>query len=145
MEFEIVINAPKEKVWEALWNEDTYPQWTAAFSPGSKAVTDWKKGSKVLFVDHTNNGMFAMIEESIPGKFMSIRHMGGYNDGVEDTESEMAKQWAGSHEDYHLSDAGGGTKLEVKLYGATIPKEFEEEFKKAWPIALDKLKELSEK
>ena len=41
-EFKISINAPREKVWEVLWNDTTYPAWTAVFSEGSHAVTDWK-------------------------------------------------------------------------------------------------------
>ena len=41
MEFNIEINAGREKVWDVLFGEQTYPLWTAAFSEGSKVITDW--------------------------------------------------------------------------------------------------------
>ena len=34
LHFTVNINAPKEKVWETLWDDATYRQWTAAFHPG---------------------------------------------------------------------------------------------------------------
>lgn len=144
MEFEIVINAPKEKVWSILWNDTTYPAWTAPFSPGSKAVTDWKQGSKVLFLDQKNDGMVSTIAESKPAEYMSIKHLGSVKNGVEDLDSEEAKQWNGSYENYNLEDKNGGTLLKVTMGGVEIPAEFEDYFKDAWPKALDKVKELSE-
>ncbi|MEX0968196.1 MAG: hypothetical protein WD077_13225 [Bacteroidia bacterium] len=42
----IGINAPKEKVWNVLLQDETYRIWTSAFEPTSYAVTDWKEGSK---------------------------------------------------------------------------------------------------
>ncbi|MEI9912589.1 MAG: hypothetical protein WDO71_24880 [Bacteroidota bacterium] len=49
--FSISINAPKEKVWQVLWNDSSYRQWTSAFSEGSYVVTDnWKEGTKILFL-----------------------------------------------------------------------------------------------
>jgi uncharacterized protein YndB with AHSA1/START domain len=148
MEFQIKIKAPREKVWKTLWSKDTYGEWTAPFSPdstaGSTAETDWKKGSKVLFLGGGNSGMVSSIAENIPNEFMSFKHLGIVQNGVEDLESEDAKQWAGSFENYKLEATNGGTELEVTMGGAKIPKEFEDYFLNAWPKALDKLKELSE-
>lgn len=144
MEFEIVINAPKEKVWDILWSDSTYPEWTAPFAEGSRAVTDWKQGSKVLFLGNKNEGMVSMIAESRPTEFMSIKHLGTVKDGVEDVDSEEAKQWAGAYENYKLEAVKEGTALKVTMGGAEIPAEFEDYFKDAWPKALSKLKELSE-
>ncbi len=56
-EFKISINAPKEKVWDVLWNDPFYRAWTSVFAEGSHAETDWKKGSKVLFLDNKGRGM----------------------------------------------------------------------------------------
>ena len=66
-EFKVSINAPREKVWEVLWNDATYPAWTSAFSEGSHAVTDWKKGSKILFLDGKGSGMVSTIAEKKTG------------------------------------------------------------------------------
>lgn len=146
MEFTILINAPKEKVWKTLWDDVTYRQWTAAFGEGSHAEGDWTKGSKILFLGPGNDGgMVSMIAENIPNEYMSIRHLGIVKNGVEDTESEEAKQWANASENYRLQETDGKTKVDITLSGAQIPKEFEDFFVNAWPEALEKLKELSEK
>jgi hypothetical protein len=145
MEFTITINAPKEKLWNTLWNDATYREWTSAFSEGSRAETDWKKGSKVLFLDKKNMGMVSTIAENIPNEFMSIKHLGIYKDGIEDTDSEEARKWAGSFENYALRHVNGETELLVTMGGAEIPKEFEDYFANTWPVALKKLKELAEK
>ena len=34
-QFKATINAPRERVWEILWGDETYPQWTSAFAEGS--------------------------------------------------------------------------------------------------------------
>jgi uncharacterized protein YndB with AHSA1/START domain len=58
--FSISINAPKEKVWKVLWNDDSYRKWTSAFAEGSYAVTDnWKEGTKVKFLDPKGSGMIS--------------------------------------------------------------------------------------
>ena len=75
-EFTIDINAPREKVWDVLWQDDSYRKWTSVFSEGSHAETDWKKGSKVLFLDGKGSGMIAKIAENIPNEYMSIQHLG---------------------------------------------------------------------
>lgn len=33
--FEIQIDAPPERVWDVLWSDITYRQWTTAFTEGS--------------------------------------------------------------------------------------------------------------
>lgn len=145
MEFKITISAPAEKVWKTLWEDASYREWTSAFSSGSRAETDWEKGSKVLFLGADNSGMVSTIAENIPNEFMSIRHLGIVKDGVEDLESEEVKQWSGSYENYTLREANGETALTVTMGGAQISKEFEDYFAATWPKALDKLKKLAEK
>ncbi len=140
--FRIAIDAPKEKVWETLWNDKTYRQWTTPFSPDSHAVTDWKKGSKVLFLNGKGSGMVSRIAENKPNEFMSIEHLGIVNNGVEDTTSDDVKGWAGAHEDYRLKTVDGKTEVEVEM---DLNEEYAQMFKDMWPKALDKLKELSEK
>src|SRR5688572_17172115 len=48
--FSTTINAPKEKIWKTMLDDASYRQWTSAFHEGSYAVTDWKVGSKALFL-----------------------------------------------------------------------------------------------
>lgn len=141
-QFKISISAPREKVWKVLWEKETYSQWTKPFSETSTAETDWQKGSKVLFGDGTGNGMVALIEENIPNEYMSIKHLGEMKNGVEDTTSDQVQQWAGAHENYTLKTSNGETELIIDM---DITPEFAEMFNEAWPKALAKVKEISER
>src|SRR6266487_4692913 len=141
-EFKISINAPKEKVWDVLWNDSSYRAWTSVFAEGSHAETDWKKGSKVLFLDNKGRGMVSVIAEKIPNEFMSFKHLGEVKDGVEDTSSERVSQWAGALENYSLNTVNGKTELTVDM---NITDEFIDYFLNTWPKALNKVKELAEK
>ncbi|MES2704613.1 MAG: SRPBCC domain-containing protein [Bacteroidota bacterium] len=140
-QFKITIDAPREKVWKTLWDDSTYPQWTAAFCEGSHAVTDWQKGSKVLFLDPKRNGMVSSIREKIPNEYMSFEHHGEVKEGVEDTESDRVKAWAGAQENYTLTTVDGKTEVVVEL---DINDEFKEYFANTWPKALAALKEVAE-
>jgi uncharacterized protein YndB with AHSA1/START domain len=144
-QYKIRIDAPREKVWNILWDDNTYPQWTAPFAEGSKAETDWKKGSKVLFLDGKGQGMVSTIVDKKPNEFMSFKHLGVVKDGVEDVDSPASQEWAGGFENYTLKSIDGGTELVVDLSANNIPAEFVDYFEKTWPIALNKLKELAEK
>ncbi|HEU4634202.1 MAG TPA: SRPBCC domain-containing protein [Flavisolibacter sp.] len=140
--FEAMINATPQKVWEILWNDETYRQWTAVFAEGSNAKTDWKTGSKVLFLDGQGNGMVSTIDENRAPEFMSIRHLGVIKNGTEDTTSEEVKKWAGAMENYELSAIDGRTHLKVAM---DVAEDYEEYFENKWPLALEKVKALSEK
>jgi Activator of Hsp90 ATPase homolog 1-like protein len=141
-QFKVSIDAPREKVWNILWGNTSYPEWTAAFAEGSRVETDWKKGSKALFLDAKNEGMVSTIAENKPNEYMSIKHLGVVKDGVEDLDSEKTKEWAGALENYTLKTVSGKTELTVDM---DITDEFKDYFLKTWPKALEKVKELAEK
>jgi uncharacterized protein YndB with AHSA1/START domain len=144
MEFNITINASTEKVWQTLLGEETYPQWTAAFSETSRVETDWQKGSKAIFTDQSNKGMVSKIVENIPNEFLSIQHLGYYDNGEEDYDSEATKKWAGALENYTLTAVDGKTNLQIYMEMNTEEKEMIAMFEKMWPKALAKVKELAE-
>lgn len=139
--FKTVINAAPEKIWKVLWDDTTYRKWTSAFSEGSYAETDWKKGSKVLFLDGQGQGMVSRIAENRPNEYMSIEHLGEVKNGVEDTSSDRVKEWAGAHENYTLKKVNGKTELSIDM---DITEAFKEMFSQMWPKALDNVKKLSE-
>ena len=141
MNFSISISAPKEKVWKTLWEDETYRKWTSVFSPTSYAETDWKEGSKVLFLDGNGSGMVSVIETLKPNDFMSFKHLGEVKDGVEDMESDKVKQWAGALENYTLKEGNGVTELLVDLDANDDFKGF---FMETFPKALEQVKILSE-
>ena len=140
--FSVAIDAPKEKVWNILWDHATYPLWTAPFCEGSKAETNWEKGTKVRFLGPDNEGMVSTIAEKMPNEFMSFKHLGIVKNGIEDYDSQQAKQWDGALENYTLSGANGNTELVVDI---DIADPYLEYFETTWPMALQKVKELSEK
>jgi hypothetical protein len=141
LKFNITINAPRERVWKVLWEDDSYRKWTSVFSAGSRADTDWKKGSKVYFLGANGEGMISTIAEIQPFEYMSFRHIGTLMKGVEDYDSEESRKWAGAMENYSLKETGGNTELTVELDTVT---DFQEYFSKTFPEALKKVKELSE-
>jgi len=144
MNFSVDIKAPKEKVWDALWEDASYRKWTSAFMEGSHAITDnWREGTKVLFLDPKGSGMVSMVAENKPYDFMSFKHLGEVIDGVEDTTSDRVKQWSGSFENYTLTESGAGTHLEVDMAG-NLSEDFKAYFSATWPKALQKLKEIAE-
>lgn len=140
-EFKILIDAPREKVWDVILGKDTYEQWTTPFAEGSTVTTDWKKGSKAIFHDGSGAGMVSEIAENIPNEFLSIRHKGMVKNGVEDFTSEEAKQWSGSMENYTLKELGGKTEWTVQV---DTSERYEDYMLKAWPLALNKVKVLAE-
>jgi hypothetical protein len=97
LNFSIVINAPKEKVWKTMLEDATYRLWTTPFSEGSYYKGDWSKGSKIIFLGPNpetgkEGGMVSRIAENKLYEYISIEHLGIINDGVEDTTSEEVKK-----------------------------------------------------
>ncbi len=145
LNFPVTINAPKEEVWRAMLADATYRQWTSAFEEGSYAVTDWKEGSKALFLTPSGNGMVSTIATHRPNEFLSIKHLGVVKRGVEDTTSEEGKGWAGALENYSLREVNGTSTLTVELTAEMdVKQEYTNYFKETWPKALSKLKEIAE-
>jgi uncharacterized protein YndB with AHSA1/START domain len=140
-QFKTTIDAPRERVWEILWGSNTYSQWTSPFAEGSAVETDWKKGSRVLFLDGSGNGMISEVAENIPNEFMSFVHLGAIQDGKEDFKTPEEKGWAGALENYTLKTVDGQTELTVDQ---DIEGEYKDTFLKTWPKALEKLKEMAE-
>jgi len=140
--FKVSINAPRTKVWETLWGDTTYPAWTAPFAEGSRIESDWEVGGRTLFLDGKGSGMVSTIAKKVPNEYMSFKHLGEIQNGVEDLTSEKVKGWSGNTENYTLTDADGKTVLEVDM---DAEDEFKDYLNKTFPASLDKLKELAEK
>lgn len=141
LNFTIKIEAAREKVWNILWNEFTYSKWTSPFGEGSRALSDWHEGSKVLFLAASGEGMYSSIEKMIPNNIMEFKHLGSVKDGKEEPVDADANEWYGSMENYILTENSGMTELEVEIDAVD---EYVDFFKKAFPEALQKVKELAE-
>jgi hypothetical protein len=144
LHYSIVIDAPKQVVWHTMLDDQPYRDWSAAFSPGSHYVGSWEKGRKIQFLGPDENGklggMTSEIAENRPYEFVSIHHLGMVSDGVEDTQSEKVKEWAG-YENYTFQQQDGKTTLLVDVDTAD---DFADMMNDLWPKALGRLKELAE-
>jgi hypothetical protein len=142
----IVINAPRERVWDVMLSDGTYRQWTSAFHAGSYYKGDWSQGSKILFLGPNpdgsgDRGMVSRIRENRTHEFISIEHLGIVQDGVEDTESPEAKKWAPAFEDYIFAERNGGTELTIEM---DIEENARQTFESMWDDALNRLKSIAE-
>ena len=139
--FSVEINAPRERVWQILWDDKSYRQWTAPFHEGSHALSDWQEGSRVLFLGPNGNGMVSRIAQLKPNEYMSFEHLGEIKDGTENFETAKEKGWAGSLENYTLNDKHGSTELLVDM---DADESFGDFFQNTFPKALQRVKELAE-
>ncbi|MDZ4091854.1 MAG: SRPBCC domain-containing protein [Arthrobacter sp.] len=145
LRYSVTINAPVQDVWTTMLSDATYREWASVFSSGSYYEGDWNQGSEIRFLgpdgDGSLGGMIATVEENRPNELISLRYVGQIVNGEEDTTSEEAKAFMGAHEKYAFSAAGGVTTVDVEL---DSEDEFVAMFDEAWPLALEKLKDIVE-
>lgn len=145
MHFDILINAPVEKVYETMIDEKKYSEWTKEFNPTSHYKGSWEKGSKIVFIgtdqDGNQGGMVSHIKENIPNKFISIEHGGVLKNDEEITSGTEVDAWAGALENYTFKELGNKTFLSIDV---DSNDEFKSYFEETWPKALNRLKEICE-
>lgn len=138
LKFEMKINAPREKVWRALWNDQNYREWTSVFTPGSYAKSDWKEGSRIDFLNPSGSGIFAIIDKLVPNTQMTFKHQGEIKEGKDMDGGE----WKGALESYFLSEENGQTVLNTELQTTS---DFQQYFKDVFPRAMEALKQIAER
>jgi hypothetical protein len=141
LKFTATIKSPASKVWNILWEDKTYREWTRVFSEGSYAQSDWNEGSRILFLSPEGDGMFSSIDRKIPNEFMSFKHLGVIKDGKEQAADAETESWSGSMENYTLKDQNGETELTVEI---DVTDSHEPYFRETFPKALEKLKSIAE-
>lgn len=142
LNFNTKISAPVKKVWGTMLKQDTYKKWTNAAWPGSMYVGEWQQGENIRFVGANGSGTLANLTTVEPYKHIKAIHTAILLEGgTEDRDSEMAKSWVGSIEEYTFSEKNGVTDLSVSM---TIYPQWEQMFSNDWPKALAALKDLCE-
>lgn len=136
LNFNIQINASKEKVWNKLWSDEGYRSWTSVFTQGSYAESDWKEGSEIKFLSPDGSGMYGIIKNKVELVQMKFQHLGEIKNGIKEP-----KDWAGATEDYTLTENNGITDLKVEM---DMTDEFVDYFNNIFPTALLRVKEISE-
>ena len=143
LQFNIEIKANTKTVWYALWDYDKYPRWTCEFCEGSYAESksNWKKGTKIHFLETYGSGVYSIIEEKIDYQEMSFRHIGEIKNFKEQPLDTKTELWSGCIEKYILQENNGITTLSVFI---DTLDEFASFFEEKMPKALLKVKQLSE-
>ena len=133
--FTIDINAPINKVWDALWNDDNYRKWTNNFYLGSFYESDWEVGGKTLFLGPNRDGMFATITK-LEAVEVVFNHLGEIVNGVESVKYDN-----GSFEKYQLKEIDGITRLVISL---DTLDEYEQDMNEGFSKGIEDIKRISE-
>lgn len=136
LSYHIIINAPKNKIWETLWNPETYAEWRQFLMPNSKLETDWKAGGITRFWDSPGNGKRSTITHIEVPDVVTFNHLGLISKGIEDTQTCKIKEWSGAPERYlliPLSDGSIRLQAEVRDF-ANEQEKLDEGFKKGFEI-----------
>ncbi|GAA6142636.1 SRPBCC domain-containing protein [Hydrogenophaga sp. 5NK40-0174] len=139
--FEITIAASRQAVWAAMIGPETYQVWTAPFCDGSRFEGSWEPGDRIRFLGPDNMGMLSEVAEHLPAERISLHHLGMVDNGVPDTSSDMARDWAGAYENWHYADVPGGCQLTAEV---DVSPNFEGFVLEKYPMALSALKALCE-
>ena len=125
LEYKTEISATTEKVWNTLWNAESYEKW----SSGNRFEGNWEQGTVMKFFDTQNNGMFNLVETNVLQKELKMKHLGWIMNG------ELSPQgWEESNISYLLHPIENGTELKVSVnsldefvdfYNGYVPKIFE--------------------
>ena len=145
LNFHINIDAPVDVVYKTVIDSNLFMDWTSAFGPGSYYKGNWEKGSKMIFIadmeDGSQAGMISHIKDHVPKQLISIEHLGMLQNGEEILEGEDVDSFKGSIENYSFSTNG---KITTMIVNTDVFMETDSFFNKTWPLALERIKELSE-
>ncbi len=139
MKFTIEINAPKEKVWNTLWQDGTLREWAGIVDPGTYMIGELKEGSTVQFNSAEGYGVTSYVAKLELNEYVLFKHKADTKDGGEKNRED---QWTGGNESYTLIEKNGTTTLTLMF---DVPEELEQFMNESYPKALSRLKELSER
>src|SRR5690606_37609 len=112
MQFTITINASRNKVWNVLFDDETFRDWGNIIDEGQYKVGEIKEGNEVQFMSSSGYGVTSLVEECIPSEFVLFRQMA---DTKEKGKEQREKEWTGGSERYSLAEEDGHTVLTVTI------------------------------
>lgn len=134
--FKTEINAPIKKVWNTIWNEDSYKVWTQHFASGSYYESDWEVHGVTKFLGPENNGMLSTITKLEIPKEVIFNHLADINNGIE------GKSYGeGGFEKYELSENDNITTLVISV---DIIDEYEQNMNVGFSNGLKEIKRIAE-
>jgi uncharacterized protein YndB with AHSA1/START domain len=139
--FEVLIQASSRKVWDILWDDYSYRQWSSVFAEGSCFSGELKQGGSIHFLTSEGHGMYAKIVFCTPYTNMLFQHIGTIKDFKEQPVDEQADKWTGAFENYILKSIGDKTLLKVEI---DLSADHVAYFNQRFPQALEVIKKLAE-
>ena len=138
LQFSIEIHATKARVWETLWQDETFRDWAGIIDPGTHMVGDLQEGSEIQCIAENGYGVTSLVEQLEVGELLVLRHRA---DTQDEGAQERAAEWTGGVERYVLTEQDGNTTLTVTF---DVPPELEAYFTNNFPKALARVKQLAE-
>ena len=137
--FSITISAPKETVWAALWQEDSFRVWANFIDEGTYIKGVLRERNEVQFLSAVNGyGVTSLVEKLRQNELLVLRHRA---DTKESGQRKRKNEWTGGLERYTLTENLGITTLLVEM---DTPEELETVFQQRFPQALACIKKLAE-
>lgn len=141
LKFETDIKATPEKIWDILWDDKTYSEWTQYFAEGSVFKTDWEVGGRTYFLNPKGDGMASTINILNKPYEVVFSHLGLIKDNVETMMTKEVEEWSGLEEKYFLMKRDGFTNLKVLIRS---PNEQHDMMTQSFTKGLAKVKMLAE-
>lgn len=136
--FTVDIEADKPTIWKALWDEESYRDWTRVFFEGSHLVADnLEVGIHVHSLGPDNSGIYSLIDEHIPNELIRFKHIGKVENGKELPLNDETKKWTGATEIYKIIEGEKANTLVVEI---DIMDEHLEAMTNTFSKALEKVK-----
>jgi hypothetical protein len=140
MRFSIKIDATKKRVWDTLWQDETFREWASIIDPETYMIGSLKQGGEVQFISAANGyGVTSLVEKLVIGELLILRHRA---DTQKDGNQKRENEWSGGAESYSLAEKDSSTILSVTF---DVPPNQEKYFKVNYPIALERVKVLAER
>jgi len=130
------INAPVNKVWEALTN----PSLIKEYLFGTNTITNWKKGSPITYEGEWEGKAYkdkGYIIDIIPGKLLHTTYwssIGGKEDKPENYNNVI----------YEVEPQNGGVLITISQDNIKDEEELEH-MKQNWGMVLESMKKMLEK
>jgi len=134
-------------VGDAVTALANYRQWTAPFSENSYFEGGWNTGNAIRFLSKDAEGKTAGMTSEIAiskyPEYISIRHLGIIQNGVEDLTSDEVAKWANGYENYSIDKIDRHqTRFTLDM---DVADAYYDMMLEMWLKALPLLKSLSEK
>ncbi|MEO6682190.1 MAG: SRPBCC family protein [Ginsengibacter sp.] len=139
--YKVDIQASAEKVWNVLFNDETYRQWTSELSPGLYIKGEIKKGSRIHFLSADGSGMYSDVAFLTPNENVYFQHIGEIINLEEQPIDEATEKWTGAFENYILKASDKITTLTAEV---DLTPDHAKFYDQNFPKALEKVKALSE-